>query len=238
MSQIFIHDFPGKQIQLQYLAPNEIETQLDLAKLALDQVFLLSENLFEPLSVDLWLTYCDPELNDYPLSEPTPPHPFWLLQHRNLPLGVEVTPAWEREIITVGDTLSQTPILDWIAVAFEQSCSGETEYSLGWQELLFRTTRARLPVQDMTGTTLCVSQGYGQIEYPVEHDKDSFWISGPRTNKTLTPPIDVRITNEAGLLTLELGLHWSLWTEPSEAGYFKVEQAIERLLAQAWRRLP
>lgn len=230
MSQILNHDFPGKGIRLRYEAWDEEYSEIDLAKLVIDHVFLLSENLFEPLSVELSLTYCHPEYY-FSLSEPTPEHPFWLLQHENLPQGVKVEPTYVNEIITIGNTKTLSSIVDWITMAFEQSCGSETRYIVAWEELEFRTTQARLPIQDIASNTLY--SWYGN-RYPVERYKDSFWINGPR-DESLTPPIYVRVYKDARLLTLDLSLYWSFWTEPTEPGYFEVKQAIERLVALGWK---
>jgi hypothetical protein len=206
------HDFSGREIHFEYVsdgAPRE------LARLALEGFYLLATDFFEPLSVDLWLTCVEAE-SGYPVNSPKPDRPFWLLKRTDLPPDVSIQPAWEDEEVAETERLTPDSILDWMTGAAEQNSSAGV---IAWRQLLFCAARVRLPR----------SPGGGMEE--------GKWIVGPLKDSSFPAPLEVMLTNEAGLLAIELSLYWSPWTDSYGDGKRTVDEAVERLLARGWTQL-
>lgn len=81
---------------------------------------------------------------------------------------------------------------------------------------------------------MSIQYGMGTIEHPVERCDNALWVSGPIVDKTLTAPIELKLGNMVGLLTLDISLLWSVWAKELEEGKNQIECAIGRLLARGW----
>src|SRR5690349_4712815 len=124
MSDIVIHDFPGKHVRRGFIAADGMRSQSDLARSALDALFLFSDGIYEPIAMDLQVACCDRETG-YPISDLTPRHPFWLFRRRELTPGLEIRPAWTNEEIVIVDRLDLASILDCLKAPLGQNCNGE-----------------------------------------------------------------------------------------------------------------
>jgi hypothetical protein len=228
-----LRTFPGAQQRLEFLAPEEIASEIEFARLALDAVFHFAASTWEPLSVDLWLSCSDADTG-YPRNDSVPPRPFWLLSARELPLGVQVRPAWEDEQVDVADELTPNAILAWLGQALDQECA--ERQTVGWRELLFRAARVRLPVAPdaLADDILLLGDGAGIIEHPAERRHGGLWVSGPLPPMTLRAPVELVVRNEAGLLTLEVSSNWSVWADEGEPGYDEIACALERVHQLGW----
>jgi hypothetical protein len=238
-ADVRILEFPGRQLRLELVAPDEVETQLALARLAIDAVLCFADGLCEPLSVDLWLGCCDP-VADYPLSDPEPALPYWLLQREHLPRGVDVRPAWESEEIAKARELTRETITSWVQTALANAaCGSESNAHACWRELAFRAFRLRLPDGlRVPPDGLRLKQGAGETIHPVEWRDGGSYVSGPMPPRTRRSPLELAVSNEAGLVTLDVALFWSILTEPGAAGHAAVQRSIDRLRVQGWTRVP
>jgi hypothetical protein len=235
MRDIFIHPFPGRQIRLERLASVEVLSPVELAKLALSDFFLLASDLFQPLSLDLEFTYCEPG-SGYPLNTPTPLRPFWLLYCRDLSSEIDINPAWEDEELVMTEDLLPDTILDWISTVIEQQRDEAVDFLVSWREMLFSANRVRLPVaaDQCLEKNLHIRADLSTLEYPIERRNNMLWVSGPLMRKTLTAPISAKLTNDAGFFTLDLWLHWSLWADELGEGNQQVKHAINKLIDREW----
>ncbi len=229
-----LRSFPGAEHRLQLLALEELTTEIELARLGLDAVFVFAGGLCEPLSADLALCCCD-SLTGYPLSDSAPSRPFWMLRCRDLPRGVQIRPAWEDEELDVTDKLTLDAVLAWLGRAINQDCPGDQ--TVGWREVLFRAARVRLPIgKDISGDTLPLRDGAGVIEHPVERRDDGLWVSGPIWPRTLSAPIELSLTNETGLLTFDVRCNWSVWADEDAPGFPEILLALDKVRGLGWER--
>src|SRR5262249_48549619 len=211
MSDIVIHDFPGKQVRVEQINVKEKQSQEDLARSAVEALFLFAGRICEPVSMDLQVAYCDLETG-CTMGDPTPHQPFWLFRRRDLSPRLEIRPAWNNEEVVTVDILRSASILESLKQPLGQNCNREG-CEAGWQEMLFRANCVRLPasMQTLAEETLVVRYGRGTIEHPVERRGDGLWVCGPLARKTPTAPIELKLSNDAGLLTFDIWLLWSLW---------------------------
>jgi len=225
--------FPGRTVRLKLLTAEEIETQADLARVAIDAVFCFADGLCEPFSAELWLACCDTVLDD-PLSEPEPFRQFWLLRQEALPPGVTIRPSWENEEITTTARLTVETVAEWAEAAL-RACDCNEDAHGCWRELAFPAVRVLLPAGlDVPAAGLPLGDGTGEIIHPVERRGSDIYASGPNFPSTLNAPLEIAVSNEAGLLTFVLMLHWSILAEPDSPGYAHVERALARLREQGW----
>lgn len=233
MMDLRILDYPGWGLRLKWLAPDEVASQIELARLALDAVFLFAEGLCEPLTVSLTLVCCEAEAG-YTLSQPAPPHPFWTLRQSDLPPGLEIEPTRNDERVAVADKLTPESILAYTRTALEQDCEGDAR--VGWEEFRFDASRARLPfpADAVAGDTMLVGYGAGVIEHALEHRNDALWVAGPLSGKAMTAPITMRVNREVSLLTFNISVYWSVWGEEGAAGRADFDRAVGRLLDNGW----
>jgi hypothetical protein len=221
-------------------APEGITDQLLGAAHAVDAVLALGEGLFEPLAVNIELACCDSEFG-LPLIEPQPAARFHQLRLAAPPDTVAIPEIWEDLLVSETDRLDRATVLRWLGGLFTEQQCPEEDTTSGWAELIVGAVRARLPEaaeRGVEGSVLPVSEGAGEIRYPVERVDDAFWVAGPLATSTDTSPFEVRIVNEGGGLSLDWSRHWTPWIESDAAGRPDVEAAVRRLSALGWRVRP
>ncbi|MDX6389915.1 MAG: hypothetical protein QOJ73_978 [Streptosporangiaceae bacterium] len=135
--------------------------------------------------------------------------------------------------------MDREEILDWLGATLVQQECPHPDTRPGWRQLLVEAVRARLPEgtsdgADSDGDELPVAYRAGVIRYPVERARDGLWVSGPLATNFDTAPFEVRIVNEAGVLSLDLSLNWSPWMDTDGAGRPDIEAAVDRLSALGW----
>jgi hypothetical protein len=69
---------------------------------------------------------------------------------------------------------------------------------------------------------------------PIERASSGAWLSGPRDPASDQPPISVRLTNQEGLVTLQLTRHYGYWLSPTEPAAQRLEEVVDRLCATGW----
>ncbi|TWF77380.1 hypothetical protein FHX44_113289 [Pseudonocardia hierapolitana] len=221
-------------------APDDGDDQLALATMAFDALAAVGQDLFEPLAVNVEIVCCDSELR-IPLDEPRPAAPFHQLRLRSIPDTVQVPKVWTELVVSRCERLDRDAVLGWFgALLAEQGCvrSGSTT---GWSEMLVEAVRARLPgaaTALVDGNELPVSHGAGLVHYPVERLGNGLWVAGPLATSHDTAPFEVRIVNEAGVLSMDWSLNWSPWIVADGAGRPDVEAALRRLSALGWNVEP
>lgn len=214
-------------------APDGVDDELEFAALAVDALFAAGDGLFEPLSVDLDVTFCDLEFG-YPVMDPEPAARFHQLGLASLPEWVAREHFWNDTRDTRCERIDRGAILGWLGtILAEQEHQPDTKP--GWQELRVMSVRACLPRafpgRVMNGT-LRVGQYGGVIDFPVERFADMYWVAGPLAGNGETSPFDVRIVNEGGSLSFHLRAGWSLWIEG--IGQLEIEEARGRLSSLGW----
>lgn len=236
MNDIVIHDFPGKQLRLEQVVLKGKRSQEELARSAASALCSFGEHTFEPASMDMHVVCCD-QATGYPLAGANPSRPFWLFRRRAPPPGLEIRPAWTSEETVLVEELNFSSILDCMRLALSQECNPGAGEEIGWEEILFRAACVRLPaaVGPLADGSLMVRYGRGHIEHPIDRRDGGVWACGPLARKTLSAPIEIRIGNEAGLLTFDIWLLWSPWIEEQE-GSKCLQHALDRLSKQGWVR--
>jgi hypothetical protein len=242
MTDVRIRDKARGHTFAELVAPGGINDQLVYAEVAVDALFALGEGLFEPLAVNVEFACCDTEFN-YPLIEPQPAAPFQQLRLAASPDAVEIPEIWEGQVVARSERLDRAAVLDWFATLLAEQQCPQPDTRTGWTEMIVDAVRARLPEAtsrrvDSDSAELPVFYGSWEIRYPVERLGDAFWAAGPLAWNSDTAPFEVRITNEAGVLSLDWSRNWSPWIEANGAGRPDVEAVVQRLSALGWEVQP
>jgi hypothetical protein len=223
-------------------APDDVDDELGYAEIAVDALFSLAEGIFEPLAVNVALVCCNAEFG-YPIDDPQPPAPFHQLRVATVPETVRIPDLWNRLVVDHAERLDRAAVLEWFATLLADRTCPQPDTTTGWSELIVAAVRARLPEAtgrgvERGGHELVVSEGAGEIRYPVERIGDAFWVAGPLGWSSDTTPFRVRIVNEAGSMSLEWWQNWSPWIDEDAVGRPDVEAAIRRLSAMGWDAQP
>ena len=234
-ASIAVHDYPGRELRLERVLAGPGASQRVLAASAAEAVGAIGEVLAIPLSADLALAWCDPELG-FVLPEPQPERPFRFLSAAGLDPRVRAEPAWvgaERERAERIDTAT---LLAWMERALTEPLPGAGPAVLGWRELLVRAVRVRLPAGAVpeANAELALHQGTHAWRYPVVRAEGGVFADGPLADKLPAAPVEIRIASDMGQLDLTLSLLWSLWTDPARPGFAQIERLRERLGAAGW----
>lgn len=224
----------GAHIYGELTAPNDSTDQLFLAKLAVEALFALADEFFVPLTVDLKRVSCDVETG-YPLSRPVPDHQFQQARRRLLPPGVDGQSIYENVEVHEFDQIDAAVLLQWIGNSLALPSLDSTT-RIGWEELVVVTVSARLPaeISDPQSDVIRVAYNRGWIDYPIERAAGNAWVSGPLALFRTVFPFELRFSNEAGFVTMDLALNWTLWSDPDGAGRPDVERGLARLEALGW----
>ncbi|WP_049564885.1 hypothetical protein [Streptomyces sp. SBT349] len=241
MSEVSIRFEARPHAYAELVAPDGVDDQLGFAALAVDALLALGDGLFEPLAVHVEVACCDAEFG-YPLREPRPTARFHQLCLTTPPETVAIPDIWNELLVARRERLDRAVILDWFGAVLAQPECSVPDGGTGWTELDVEAIRVRLPeatsaLVEGDGGELPVSCNGGVLRYPVERSADALWVAGPLAWYSGTSPLQVRIVNEAGYLTLDLSLNWSTWIQddgPSPAA----EAAMRRLSPLGWDLLP
>lgn len=207
-----------------------------LAELALGAIAAFNGDFVANLSADLSLRFCDEETG-FPLSKPCPEHAFWYVRSTAASPAVASSPVWNGAREQSVAALDRSTLRGWIAGALERASRATAAGGMPvvWEELRSHANRVRLPDGlNPSSEVLALCYGSHVIHYPVERIDGVAWVSGPLVAKSLTSAIDMRVTNEAGFLTLEIHLFWSLWSDPVHPGWNELLRATQRLRDHGW----
>lgn len=234
MTSATIHDFPGKQVSLEYSSPEEWSDE-SIKTFVLDSVFLFANEMTEFIAADLWVGYYDTTTR-LPENDIYSPQPFWMLKEKDLPAEINITPAWENEKIVQTDKITPDSINDWIKKAVAANKPGEQDRGVCWRQIIFSVTRACsfLQADHFTENEITVKDEARVYTYPIERKENMIWITGPLQWKSLYAPIRIVADNYSGFINLRISFYWSLWTDTDMPGTMKANELIEKLLQNGW----
>jgi hypothetical protein len=223
-------------ISLTWMPPESIPSAL--ADLALTTLFQVTAPWCQLLAIEAALTYVNAEYW-FDLDEPTPPQRFWLLAHDPLPPHLTLHPMWNGSRIISIPQLNLPASQTWFAQMMAELAhpAPPPDAVLGWSELRCDTALVRLPAGLLApGTaTLPVHERQNQLDYPVVWQDASAWVGGPLPPYTRTAPVEWRLSNTCGMLTLEINSYWSLWRSEDGAGWPMLQQTIDTLRTAGWQ---
>lgn len=232
---MYIREYPAVQMRWEYLVPEEITTQQDFARLALQAVFAVIEGWCVPYSVDIALAYMDPEAL-FVFRDVAPEPQFIFLSAQEVPMGVGIKSSWVNAHELIVPMLTEASIQTHLDQALTELQNQQPTVTAGWVSLQFNALAVRLPPDAVSSDcpSLKVDTVGGQMVHPLIQREDGSWVAGPLRPQTLTAPIDLMVTSDLGLLELNLNLYWKVWYDPAEAGYTEVERAGARLRELGW----
>lgn len=76
------------------------------------------------------------------------------------------------------------------------------------------------------------------VEHPVEQRRTAAWVVGPLLRKTMTAPLELHVSNEAGYFVFTITVYWSVWTAACPAGHRMLQDALARVQQQGWHLIP
>jgi len=229
-----IHSFPGWLIALQWLSPDEIPTEIQLAEIALDALELFRE-VVEPLTADLDLVGTNPEIRS-PQDPSCPAIRSWQLVATSLEDELSVTPMYVGAVISDTPRLDRKSLLSWIVTALNQDC-GKAGTITAWSDLCFRSTCARIHLNSENQKKLTLESEMGPVEVPLRVAGNTHWVCGPVRTVPFEPPISISFYNEGGLISLKIHIHWSWWTDPDAAGRRALETCLAQIVNQGWEQI-
>ncbi len=215
--EIQAFDFPGRKLRFRSSAANSFE--------GVDQ---FCGDFISPLSAEVSFSFFDTEYG-YALNDPSPKRPFWFLRSEQSPPAIDVRPAWENEIHLELHTLTSSEVKSWMDSVREGP-------GFDWREILIRSVRVRLPwsAGDRQEDTLQIRVAAHVLDYPVERDGESLFVSGPHCGTVVPPPLNLSLRQEMGVATMDIDVNWSVWTDPGQNGFADLQSAGARLRAAGW----
>lgn len=228
-----LREVPAQQ-QLQLVAPDELTEQEQFAGLAVDALFAFAGDFCAPLGVALWCACCD-AYTGYPVSGTAPAAPYWVCRQRGAPLGPRARAVWTNERVSEVDRLDGAAVRELVREGLGQEC-GSGGLVTGWREISVVASAVRLPpsIVSAASSFIRIAAGAGTIDHPVDRREGAIWVAGPLPHKTLVPPVELRVMNEAGLLTFDASVYWSIWATEDAPGATDLAAAVERVITRGW----
>ena len=234
MSDCFLNHFPGREILLRFLPPDEQTEDIQWAADILAAIDEL-QTVVKPLSADIVIGCRD--LNISLLDDAVkPPIPHWQIRTSTLPKDVIIKPGLVNSQISEVPELSTTIMMEWIQKALQQECPCSETHKTCWNAIYIDATKARICEE----ATLEIRQSFwlesdrGKFEFPLEDCEDGLWVYGPILDLLTEPPFTLRLTNDEGALKINMSIHWSLWTQPGSASYITLREAVLRIVNKGW----
>jgi hypothetical protein len=144
---------------------------------------------------------------------------------------------YANSIPTTVEQVTPATTLAWLTPLLAQdSCVCSADTLLSWHELLFNTTLVRLPtgVAPPSATKLPVQERQHTLAHPLVWRDNAAWVGGPVTPQTLNAPLELRLINEAGLLTLDITCYWAVWWAGDSPGRPLMQQTLDCLTTDGW----
>ncbi|MGW1840096.1 hypothetical protein [Streptomyces sp. NPDC002067] len=236
MTQARIIDFPGSSIRLECDVEEMSDDHIGVAKLALAGIFQFSQELCVPLAMEVETSYWDNEF-DLPLASPSRRQEFGMLRCGDLPERLTVDPVGRNASVTTVQEINGPVALDFVKSLLTEDPSDAADLGVGWQEISFSTTMARLPdgflPEGEDSVNLEVARGH--VVHPVKTIDGAPWIYGPIGASVVHAPFEYRIHRDQGEVALDITTYWSLWA-PGGPGRPDVDRAVEGLLAEGWQQ--
>lgn len=236
---VFLHDYPGEQLRFERSLPEPPIEPHDLAKTAIAAIDLFCQDFVSPLSVDLGLAYCEAEYA-LPVDDPTPLPAYWFLRLDRPPPGVLLEEAWTGAVRQETRRIDRHRLADWVGEAMKrvktESRSSDPAMIVGWREILVRAVRVRLLdlAKSSSADEMHLRFGAHRIDYPIQREGDEAYATGPLEGKAMATPLELKVSNDGGVLAMDINLLWSLWTDPHWKGFRQVHAASRRLEEADW----
>lgn len=219
--------------------PLEVESDIQLAGLALSATEAFAGGWLEPLAWELYIACRDTE-TWYTDTNCVPPLAHWLLRKERVLPGVRVDTLYAAQVAETIDVLRPEAVEAWITEALRQECPGAPGSVPAWSSLRSRAVRVKLPDElHMAGReTLGVDCYAGLIQIPLEREPGGVWVSGPLEDPGIGPPVELSLENQDGSLSIHIQGSWRLWLDDN-AGREQVDAAVARVLAlgNGWQRV-
>jgi hypothetical protein len=234
MSDAFMNDFPGYEISLRFLPQKEHRNDLHLAVNAIDAIDEL-RTVIEPLTVDLLIGCRDLNIQ-WRDRNVKPLFPYWFIHVSSLPKIVVVRPEFVKPQISQVLELSRNSLMAWIEKALQQECPCPITHEPGWYLIEISAVRAKIYNEEKFGKRqfFILDTDRGTFEFPLESYPDGLWVYSPIQEFKTEPSFNLRVINEEGSLTLDMNIHWSLWTTPGTAENTALRQALSRIVSKGW----
>ncbi|MEU9124160.1 hypothetical protein AB0C96_30600 [Streptomyces sp. NPDC048506] len=234
MTDARILDFPGSSIRLVKDVEDLSVDHAQFARLALSAAFKMSHDLCIPLSMEVTTAYWETEF-DLPVDSPTPPRESGMLRRSPLPERVTAEPRLRNEQVTAIGEISENAAVNFIQGLLTEPPNDTSELSVGWQDIQFNASMARLPDdyprEDPDVIQLEVTRGV--VNHPVETRDDAGWIYGPIGASVVHAPFEYRLHRNPGELVFDFSTYWSIWA-PGGMGRPEIDNRIEALLESGW----
>jgi hypothetical protein len=227
----YVDRFPGRaQCLSQVIEGSEIAA---VTRAALDAVDVL-RFAWEPLSAEASLFGVEGD-NPWTALPVEVARPHRLLVKASVDPGVLVNAMMIDPVITTEDELSRHAIEVWLESALRDVIAGDGRHG-EWSQLRFDAGRAWVgPAGWRSGEAdLRLHYEAGTVVVPIERALSGAWLSGPRDPASDQPPISVRLTNQEGLVTLQLTRHYGYWLESREPAAQRLDEIVDRLRAMGW----
>ena len=235
MQTIKIYEDPCKQFGLKYDFSREpIAPQTAFVSFILDAVFHIAEGLFDPLKVDLRLAYFEQEFDSEERTDL--PHPVWVLKQKGLAENINTRHYWPGDDFSLVETITKEEVLSWATQAMTNNPEKEGA-AIGLAQMIFKTTRCCLPVtqEHLTKGFLPIKERMNIYQHPVEIKNGQIWVVGPTYPYALYAPIEVMVSKEYEIITLDIYFYWSIYVTPDATGITPAQKAIDKLLKLGWK---
>ncbi|MFI2258877.1 hypothetical protein [Streptomyces tubercidicus] len=234
MTDARLLDFPGSSIRLVKDVDDLPLDHRQLARVAVAGAFEVSRDLFVPLSMELSTAYWESEF-DLAADPPAPSREFGMLRRSPLPERVIAEPQMGKDQVTTADTVSEATVINFIDDYLSGSPEDTPGRDIGWQEIQFNATIARLPDnyprEDPRVIELEVAKG--SVAHPLVSHAGANWVYGPMGESVIHAPFECQIYRNPGELVLTLTTFWSIWA-PGGPGRPAIEKGIAALLDSGW----
>jgi hypothetical protein len=231
--EAFLHEYPGWQYRLtRFLGEQEAVTVAEEVG-ALVGAF---RSVVVPLAADIAVRCCDRELF-LPEQDQTLAHPARRLRSASCPPGAEPS-SHHTEPVEV-QRLDANTLQTHVREMLEQPCPEPDDYRACLTELRCWATRAWLGGAPSGGDegeapVLTLQGEQGTPEVPSHREDDGLWVAGPVAPLASQPPVRLVFSQDAGMATFDVFVHWSPWTRSDSAAGAALRDALRRVEGRGW----
>lgn len=227
-----MHDFPGVTVRLKRDVEEVAEDHIRLAEMAIGALYTFSEGLCLPLSMEITAAYWDDEF-DLPLPSPRPRREHGMLRRRRLPERLYANSRYRNELPTLAEEFDAVTAASFIKGFLSSDDSDEP--AVGWEDLAFNATAARLPDDDgrHERSSIRIEVAGHHLDHPIERHAGSDWIYGPIGASILHAPFEFQVQRDQGEMVFDVTIYWSTWS-PGGPGWADVEKGMAALTEDGW----
>lgn len=213
-----------KSWAIAYESSGALADPLALVAPGLDAMFLVTDELLEPVTVSATIAWLDTELG---ITSGHAPRWEWKLAQRGQDYRL-----WPGETLVEDEAIDRAAIERFLRRACAQA--GAPGMVACPTQITFSCVRARLlePVP-AAATALRLDRKEGPATVPIERGGGVASVTGPQDG-FITAPVEVTLWIDASELTLRVGAHWSPWADRDRPGTRAIEERIARLVSLGW----